>query len=637
MVGKIAYALLFCLLLPLGLALWALTLDAKLPRLPLLAPQPGGILLVLAGLALMVAAMVDLWRRGGGLPMNAFPPPRLVREGMYRWVPHPIYFGFGMVVPGAALLAGSAAGLLLVTPFVWLAMVSLVLGYERIDLNRRFGQSAPAPWLWLPPPSAEPPQAGQKLATALLVFVPWFIFYQAIALLGVSSLATDTHTPAERSLPIWEWAAFFYLGAYLWVALAPWCARTQLQLRLWVREAWCGSTLIFWCFLVFPLVALPRAFDPQSFWGHAIVFDRNWDTAACAFPSFHVFWSLMAARLWQNRIGAIPAFTLAALIAASCVLVGNHSVADIVAAVAVFLLAIHCESLWLWLLRLCQRIANSWRDWRFGRLRIINHGGYAGLAVLLGLWTVGLLGGSSQSVAIATVALCSLAGAGLWGQWLEASSALSRPFGYFGGLFGGLAGIVLAQILWGNGWLMLGSFAVAAPLIQSVGRLRCLVQGCCHGRRTPANVDGIRYTRPLSRVVKIAHLADIPVYPTPLYSILANAAIFGILLRLWFERLDYGFIAGTYLLLSTCARFVEEAYRGEPQTARLYGLAIYQWLAIGCLLVGMCLLACPAGAAPAWQGWSWQPLVYAIPLGLLSWFAMGVDFPESSKRMSSLA
>ena len=58
-------------------------------------------------------------------------------------------------------------------------------------------------------------------------------------------------------------------------------------------------------------------------------------------------------------------------------------------------------------------------------------------AAALGLWLVGLLLGRHYTPAIVTVALCSVLGAGAWGQCLEASSQLSRPFGYFGGLFGG--------------------------------------------------------------------------------------------------------------------------------------------------------------------------------------------------------
>ncbi len=167
--------------------------------------------------------------------------------------------------------------------------------------------------------------------------------------------------------------------------------------------------------------------------------------------------------------------------------------------------------------------------------------------------------------------------------------------------------------------------------------MRCLVQGCCHGRPAAAWL-GIRYTVPISRVCKLANLGGVPVHPTPLYSLLGNAVILGLLVRLWFAGADFAFIAGTYLILSTCARFMEEGYRGEPQTRHLAGLPIYQWLAIGCLLAGIALTTLPSSApAVGSDGWSLAPLAYAAPIGLLVWFFMGVDFPESHRRLSRLA
>ena len=113
--------------------------------------------------------------------------------------------------------------------------------------------------------------------------------------------------------------------------------------------------------------------------------------------------------------------------------------------------------------------------------------------------------------------------------------------------------------------------------------------------------------------------------------------IVGLLARLWSERTDLAFITGLYFVLSTCARFMEEGYRGEPQTVRWAGLPIYQWLAIGCLLAGIGLTMLPAPPPPMGTGFSFAPLVYALPIGLLVWFCMGVDFPESQRRMSRLA
>src|ERR1035441_8660739 len=79
--------------------------------------------------------------RGEGLPMNAFPPPRLVTSGVYSVIPHPIYTGFCLLCVALAMAARSRSGLWLVCPVVMLGCVSLVLGYERPDLDRRFGEA----------------------------------------------------------------------------------------------------------------------------------------------------------------------------------------------------------------------------------------------------------------------------------------------------------------------------------------------------------------------------------------------------------------------------------------------------------------------------------------------------------------
>ena len=131
------YGLLFVVALPLFLAFFSATVEipVALPAFPI----PGGIL-ALMGSAVMVWGMRDIWKRGAGLPMNAFPPEKLVTGGIYGVVPHPIYSGFVLACVGASLALGSATGLFLTTPLVALCATALVLGYERPYLIRTFGQ-----------------------------------------------------------------------------------------------------------------------------------------------------------------------------------------------------------------------------------------------------------------------------------------------------------------------------------------------------------------------------------------------------------------------------------------------------------------------------------------------------------------
>lgn len=95
-------------------------------------------------------------------------------------------------------------------------------------------------------------------------------------------------------------------------------------------------------------------------------------------------------------------------------------------------------------------------------------------------------------------------------------------------------------------------------------------------------------------------------------------------------------IAGLYLILAGMSRFVEEAFRGEPRTAHFAGLALYQWMALASVVVGMSFLALPGPAqAPLHPPSVWL-MVSSLAWGLICAFAMGMDFPESNRRFSRL-
>ena len=91
--AKILYGASFTILLPVLLAVWADRAESAV-ALPPYGSKELGLAFAFGGITLMLAGMRDLWRYGGGLPMNAFPPPRLARQGSFLWLPHPIYTGF---------------------------------------------------------------------------------------------------------------------------------------------------------------------------------------------------------------------------------------------------------------------------------------------------------------------------------------------------------------------------------------------------------------------------------------------------------------------------------------------------------------------------------------------------------------
>jgi prolipoprotein diacylglyceryltransferase len=225
--------------------------------------------------------------------------------------------------------------------------------------------------------------------------------------------------------------------------------------------------------------------------------------------------------------------------------------------------------------------------------------------------------------------------AALWAQYVEGSPQLLRPFGFYGGLLGGTVGALLAPFFGVSAWLVLAAFAAGGPWAQAMGRLRCLVQGCCHGRPAPKSI-GIRYTHPRSRVCRMTQWAGVPLHPTPIYSLLCNAFVALVITRLWLLHAPLHLIAGLYFILTGLGRFVEEAWRGEPQTPVFAGLRLYQWAAAASVVAGVLMTALGRSEPAPLAHFDWSALPPSAAFGLLVWCAMGVDFPESNRRFSRL-
>ena len=100
----------------------------------------------------------------------------------------------------------------------------------------------------------------------------------------------------------------------------------------------------------------------------------------------------------------------------------------------------------------------------------------------------------------------------------------------------------------------------------------------------------------------------------------------------------FGLVAGTYLILVGVTRFVEESYRGEPQTPIVGGLRIYQWMAVLSAAFGIVLTTIPSGHPPGLAfAFDLRVVLSGALYGLLVGFAMGVDFPGSARRFARLA
>jgi protein-S-isoprenylcysteine O-methyltransferase Ste14 len=293
------------------------------------------------------------------------------------------------------------------------------------------------------------------------------------------------------------------------------------------------------------------------------------------------------------------------------------------------------SAVWVWCCRGAEAMANSWREWRIGPVRMMSHGFYAAAGSTAGVALAAWMAGPGALWWIVLATLGAEVGSGMWAQLVEGSPQLLRPYGYFGAV---IAAALLCAIMGAfglDGWRLVSAMAIGGCVTQVLGRCRCLVQGCCHGR--PVDRPwGIRYRHERSRAVRLSHLGGVRLHPTPVYSMLWTTFTLCALIALWLLAVPIPLVGGGYLILIGLGRFVEEHYRGEPQTAWVAGLRLYQWLAIGFVVIGAGVTALDGRPAPA----PVLPGPDAVPalvlVAVVTYVAFGVDFPAASRRFSRL-
>lgn len=152
--------------------------------------------------------------------------------------------------------------------------------------------------------------------------------------------------------------------------------------------------------------------------------------------------------------------------------------------------------------------------------------------------------------------------------------------------YGGLVGALVTAVVYFrrrpglNGLLFSDAFAPAVMVGAALGRLGCFLSGCCYG--VPCD---------LPWAVAFPATDGVPVHPTQLYDA-GFAAAFGGFLLLWFRRRRFdGENIALLLIGYPIARFVTEAFRGDPERGSLGPLSTSQAISIGVLAAGVALYA----------------------------------------------
>ena len=130
-------------------------------------------------------------------------------------------------------------------------------------------------------------------------------------------------------------------------------------------------------------------------------------------------------------------------------------------------------------------------------------------------------------------------------------------------------------------------FATVLPFSIAIGRIGCLLSGCCLG----VPYDGALAMRAADGVMR---------HPAPLYELAFNLIVGIVFVLLLRRRLLFGRLFALYLVLYGAFHFAIEFVRDTPKDYAA-GLSGYQWLSLAMLALGLLFLARRTLAPPAWS------------------------------------
>jgi len=190
----------------------------------------------------------------------------------------------------------------------------------------------------------------------------------------------------------------------------------------------------------------------------------------------------------------------------------------------------------------------------------------------LGVWIIiaGMLGARAMHVVTYWDAL--YAGKPLW-QVLDFRGG---GLVFYGGFIGAALAVILYTRFHGKQplWKIADAFAPSIPLGHALGRVGCLMYGCCFGAvcDLPWAVQFPAYSPAYDALGQApgdaAH--SVHVHPTQIYSVLLNAALYGGLVWLYRRKRFDGQVFAVYLVGYSLNRFAVEFFRGDYPAEQLW-------------------------------------------------------------------
>jgi phosphatidylglycerol:prolipoprotein diacylglycerol transferase len=239
---------------------------------------------------------------------------------------------------------------------------------------------------------------------------------------------------------------------------------------------------------------------------------------------------------------------------------------------------------------------------QFGPFTITSYGVMVALGFLAGLWTASR---RSPREGVAPEKILDLGpwliiGAILGARTLYVASYWNEQFAgrplaeifmvWRGGLvyYGGLIGAALACILYVRIkrlqlWKIADIMAPSIALGHVLGRIGCLLNGCCYGRK--CSLPWAIVFPPEARGAP----AGVPLHPTQIYESLLNLGLYLALARLYRHKKFDGQVFATYLVCYAVLRSFVELFRGDYPAEQLTHVWITpaHWVSLLILVTGL--------------------------------------------------
>ena len=151
------------------------------------------------------------------------------------------------------------------------------------------------------------------------------------------------------------------------------------------------------------------------------------------------------------------------------------------------------------------------------------------------------------------------------------SNVLGGGFVFYGGLFGVLFGMFGYSAKAGlDKNAVKNMFIPAIPLFHSIGRIGCLLSGCCYGFKLPS-------------AISIFGVITIDRFPTQIIESVFNLVLFLILLIAQRKREHIDWLK-VYLLSYATFRFIIEFSRGDLMRGVFFGISTSQLISVSVIV-----------------------------------------------------